>query len=136
MAIFTCPRDFFGKSINNVFCGASIITDKHVITAAHCTKMCASRDNLTLQVGLIDRKSKNIISHDIEEVFEHDNSREGLNDLAVVRTKKKINFSSVVKPICLAVSWDKFRKREKECQIIFIKLLFFSKGFDHGVGQI
>ncbi|XP_011502269.1 PREDICTED: trypsin-1-like, partial [Ceratosolen solmsi marchali] len=80
-----------------LWCGASILTEFHVLSAAHC--MLRARGPLTVHTGtslLSQRGSVHHIAH--YAVF--GSSRD--SDLAVIRVTEAIIFSAVARPIPLA----------------------------------
>ncbi|XP_058832231.1 venom serine protease 34-like [Topomyia yanbarensis] len=91
---------------HEVFCGATIITNYHAVTAAHCP-FGFSISNLALLVG-----DHNITSgtdttyaalHRVASIKIHEsyNMTTKLNDIAIVRTMTEIVFTAGVGPVCL-----------------------------------
>lgn len=83
-------------------CAATIISKNHLLSAAHCV---SDHDfvNYTIKIG-IDQlnqvKDENIFQ--IDKVFIHPDYDDKLkNDLAIIKLKKDIEYSSVSRPICL-----------------------------------
>lgn len=101
--------------IENFLCGAAIIDNKHLVTAAHCF---ASRGNArilptrySVRVGSI--KVLEGTQHLIDAIIIHPQyiPRQHYNDIAVIRLKDPINFENNVQPICLPTAPEIRRKR-------------------------
>jgi len=90
---------------DNFFCGATIISRRYALTAAHCV-----HDRNASELGLL------VGEHDITTGSETDaaflygikkfilhpyTDNEKVNDIALVKTKEKIVFNQAVRPICL-----------------------------------
>lgn len=90
------------------FCGCTIISEQYVLTAAHClnkitpdiTGVLVGSHNITAgnATGTVDLlRAMNFILHK-----EYDpNDIKGVNDIALVKTERKISFNNVVGPACL-----------------------------------
>ncbi|XP_055606903.1 venom serine protease-like [Uranotaenia lowii] len=89
-----------------IFCGATIITNYHAMTAAHCLLGHRITD-LTLLVGEHDVSSGLDSNYTtllwISSIKYHEayDQITGLNDIAIVRTQNVIPFSAGVGPVCL-----------------------------------
>merc|ERR1719402_2116574 len=94
----------------SVFCGASVITSKHVLTAAHCTQ--AVKDyGFTYQVMVgahsltTAAKSQQIL--DASKYIQHPSYSSSTydNDISIIVLKKSIDFTSTeIRPVCLPTS--------------------------------
>ena len=91
-------------SLSNHICGASLIDDQFVLSAAHCV---ANRiqENLAVLVGLhsINSFTQEFVYY-IDKVYIHEDfNNNGLfnNDIAILKLKNKITKSSRVSIICL-----------------------------------
>ncbi|XP_034250849.1 uncharacterized protein LOC117651154 [Thrips palmi] len=101
-------------------CGGALISDRYVVTAAHCTE--GRQKPVVVRLGEHDAESEvdcstvsgrkvcagPAVDVDVEEVIEHPeyekNAKKptGLwNDIALIRLKRPVDFSDSVKPICL-----------------------------------
>uniref|UniRef100_A0AB38ZE94 Venom S1 protease 25 n=1 Tax=Ectomocoris sp. TaxID=3104572 RepID=A0AB38ZE94_9HEMI len=87
-----------------VFCGASILTIHHAITASHCTYPNRGKA-LGLLVGGHDVSKSDDVSKimEVEKTTEHEgyNPNNYHNDVAIVTTKNPIRFTQLIGPVCL-----------------------------------
>lgn len=93
-------RDRYG---NTHHCGAAIINERFLLTAAHCTKFdYANPEKVSVVVGALD-PSKEGVTMEVDKIIPH----EGFdpwslkNDIALIRTTKDIEFNDQTKPIPL-----------------------------------
>ncbi|XP_035919182.1 venom serine protease-like [Anopheles stephensi] len=100
------------KSGEGIFCGATIITNYHAITAAHCY-MGRSIANLALLVGEHDITVGSdspytalllLASIKIHEGYSSSTASSS-NDIAIVRTRTEIVFNPGVGPACLPIKF-------------------------------
>ncbi|XP_061514804.1 venom serine protease [Anopheles gambiae] len=100
------------KSGEGIFCGATIITNYHAVTAAHCY-MGRSIANLALLVGEHDITTGSespytalllLASIKIHEGYSSTTSSSS-NDIAIVRTRTEILFNAGVGPACLPIKF-------------------------------
>ncbi|GBM55187.1 Proclotting enzyme, partial [Araneus ventricosus] len=92
-------------------CGGALVTDRHVITAAHCVvtgrgSTTMSPNQLSVRRGAHDLRQSNepdSVDIPVEAVRRHEqfNPRTYKNDIAVLRLRRPVQFSDHISPICL-----------------------------------
>ncbi|KAG5348170.1 TMPS9 protease, partial [Acromyrmex charruanus] len=90
---------------SQVICGASIINDRYVITAAHFIFYNFSKDDLKVSVGAHNSckwDAKSII-FSVKSIFPHPDYSRNTNfaDIMLVKLIMRITFNKLVRPICL-----------------------------------
>uniref|UniRef100_T1HA59 Peptidase S1 domain-containing protein n=1 Tax=Rhodnius prolixus TaxID=13249 RepID=T1HA59_RHOPR len=87
-----------------LFCGATIVTQNHAITASHCTTP-NKKKKLGLVVGAHDvtKPDEKADVVEIKETVEHENysSKSYHNDVALLVLSRSIKFTQEVGPACL-----------------------------------
>ena len=91
-----------GRSWGRPFCGGTLISSTHVITAAHCLKRSRpARIKVTIgEHNVADRKANRV---DVAQIIKHPdfNSRTSDNDYAILILSEPVQFTSKVSPACL-----------------------------------
>ena len=82
----------------DIFCGASLVTDRHLVTAAHClygvdSSLFSQLDILLAEYNILD--SNKGIRRKIKEVVFHPSYNEDTleNDIAIISMRMPVNIS-------------------------------------------
>jgi len=101
------------KGYTQVWCGASLISDRWILTAAHCTRGESAGDIQALlgEHDYSSNKETNMVRVGIAEIINHpDYHHQTTNiDFSLLKMKKTIDFSkySHIRPICLPTDTSK-----------------------------
>ncbi|CAN7985329.1 unnamed protein product [Ixodes pacificus] len=100
-------------------CGGSLISDQHVLTAAHCVwgKRPA---NLKIHLGSHQRRSREPaeLVVGVYEICIHPAARTSLRpglveDIAIIKLKSKVNTTTTIQPVCLPENKEELSKTSK-----------------------
>lgn len=85
-----------------IYCGASVISDRHVITAAHCVNNFDA-DELKVYFGGHNISTDYTDIRRVDEIFQHEyfDPVSYDNDIAIIKLEKPIQFGPKIQPACL-----------------------------------
>lgn len=90
------------------YCGASLISDRYLVTAAHCFKNSQDPRNYTVTFGT--RVNRPYMQHYVQQILIHENYIRGElhDDIAVILLTEKVLFKNDVHSVCLPEATQSF----------------------------
>lgn len=96
-----------GTTNRNHICGGSVLSPNFIITAAHCVDS-HEKELLSVVIGSNYLQENNQLFYNISEVIIHPSYKDNqkLNDIALLRLSKRLDFGQNISSICLPNSSD------------------------------
>ncbi|XP_028642641.1 transmembrane protease serine 11B [Grammomys surdaster] len=90
------------------YCGASLIGERFLLTAAHCFQRTNNPKNLTVSFGT--RVTPAYMQHSVQEIIIHEDYVKGEHhdDVAVIKLTEKVSFRNDVHRVCLPEATQSF----------------------------
>lgn len=100
------------RGVQKAHCGSVLITDRHVLTAAHCIYVY-TKNEITVRLGEYrfstkeDTRSRDFRVIDFKQHEEFDETTYE-NDVAILKLHQTVLFNSYIWPVCMPPTGDTF----------------------------
>ena len=94
--------DSYSKSFYSG-CDGSILYENYILTAAHCVNTPdVTPKTIMIVVGVTDlSKATSLNNYQVDKIYFYSNYKGNSNDIALLKLKRPIKFSTNIRPICL-----------------------------------
>ncbi|XP_071530688.1 venom protease-like [Panulirus ornatus] len=94
-----------------LYCSATLVTDRHLITAAHCLKR-VTKASMDIVLGMYNKTNPNEATRQVrkaEQWWAHKDfeRRSFNNDIGIILLNESVTITKYVRPVCLPESLDR-----------------------------